>query len=137
MKENDKKNSVIEECKRIYYVIYIPLVLLAVFLTSANLKEAQRGNASQFVLLLPMAFMLVLSLLLFWFDCHKEDVKYVWVAVLIGAVIGILAFVNPLFIQNLAAEWNKFLSFTEVYLYLVWGETNLLILLMSANKKAL
>ena len=136
MKENDQKNSVIEVCKRIYYVIYIPLVLLAVFLTSANLREAQRGNASQFVLLLPMAFMLVLSLLLFWFDCHKEDVKYVWVAVLIGAVIGILAFVNPLFIQNLAAEWNKFLSFTEVYLYIVWGETNLLILLMTTKKRA-
>lgn len=136
MKENDKKNSVIEVCKRIYYMIYIPLVLLAVFLTSANLREAQRGNVSQFALLLPIAFMLLLSLLLFWFDCHKEDVKFVWVAVLIGAVIGILTFVNPLFIPNLAAESNKLLSVTEVYLYLVWGEANLLILLMTTKKRA-
>ncbi|MDO4664183.1 MAG: hypothetical protein Q4A59_04795 [Erysipelotrichaceae bacterium] len=136
MKENDKKNSVIEVCKRIYYVIYIPLVLLAVFLTLTNLSEARKGNISQFALLLPMACMFVLSLLLFWFNYHKEDVKYVWAGVLVGVVIGILAFVNPLFIPNLAAEWNKLLSVTEVYLYLVWGEANLLILLMTTKKRA-
>lgn len=81
--------------------------------------------------------MLGLSLLLFWFDCHKKDVKYIGAGLLIGAVIGILAFVNPSFLQDLAAKGNKLLTITETYQYIVWGETNLLILFMIANKKAI
>ena len=137
MKENDNNKSVIEVCKSIYYLIYLPVVLCVVFLTSANLWEARKGNLSQIALLLPIACMLGLSLLLFWFDCHKKDVKYIGAGLLIGAVIGILAFVNPSFLQDLAAKGNKLLTITETYQYIVWGETNLLILFMIANKKAI
>lgn len=63
--------------------------------------------------------------------------KYIGAGLLIGAVIGILAFVNPSFLQDLAAKGNKLLTITETYQYIVWGETNLLILFMIANKKAI
>lgn len=118
-----------------YYMIYIPLVLCVVFLTSANLEEARKGNLSQIELLFPMACMLVFSLLLFWFNYHKNDFKYILTGVLIGAVMGILAFANPPLIQNFATQGNKLLTINEIYLYLIWGEANLLILLMVANKK--
>lgn len=118
-------------------MIYLPVVLCVVFLTSANLWEARKGSVSQIELLLPIACMLGFSLLLFWFDCHKKDLKYIGAGLLIGAVIGILAFANPDFLKNLVAKGNKLLTISEIYQYLVWGETNLLILFMIANKKAL
>lgn len=136
MKEDEQKKSVIEVCKRVYYIIYIPLVLGVVFLTSANLWESRKGNVSQIELLFPIACMLVFSLLLFWFDCHKKDLKYIGAGLVIGAAFGVLAFTNPLLIQNLAIDGNKLLTISEIYQYLFWGETNLLILLMMANKKA-